>query len=187
MTAKQLKPLDLSIFLTGWTFVGGTGDYRKKQACIMSALYLAVRIAEGKTTLDKVLSPYPESSWGNKSLEESDRVTCVSDALRDTAINVNDSFDDDAARTKWAVEMLPRLPGTKLGQIFDRKLDAAKYRRRHEKGWVDEETGEDRMTNERYQDEFGWILGEIATEKSKRATALEKRRATLAAKKAVQP
>jgi hypothetical protein len=125
----DLKPIDFSIF-KDFEFIGGVGNYSKKQVCIMSALHLATEISLGNTTLEA--SIMSAGDWWELSqeqqkglkrrIEATDKVMCVSDAIRDLAIGRNYNTADMEARRAWASALMPRLLGTYLGEKFDEKL-----------------------------------------------------------------
>jgi hypothetical protein len=177
----KLTPVDLS-FLGEWKFVQGVGYYAHKEACIMSALFLAVKIAEGKVTLDQVLvEKYDPPS---KALGEYDHVSCVSKTLRDAVVERNDGFNSDDARKEWALKMLPRLLGTALGDTFEKKLRQALSAFRSKRPAVPEEDRADQsIWNKRLDEDIEFLITTINAEKEKRAATNAKRRATMAEKK----
>lgn len=178
--STKLKPVDLS-FLADWTFVGGVGNYRNKQACIMSALFLATKIAEGKVTLNQVLESDPNRSG---PLGEYDRVSCVSPWMRDKVVERNDSFPDtmEDKRKEWALAMLPRLLGTYLGEKFEKKLRQAHGEVYKDRTYIDDASNAEVV--KRLDEDIEYGLNFIGIEKAKREASQMKRRATLAAKKA---
>jgi hypothetical protein len=181
-----LLPVDLSIFAQDWKFVAGVGNYNHKQACIMSALYLATKIAEGKTTLEKVLAPIPKNDdYYTDPLPEQDRVTCVSDLLRDALVERNDSFENEDARTKWAIPLLPRVLGTKLGNKFEQKVKQKLFDLRAQRPTLEDASPEDyeKELAARRDADIEFMISMFDAEKAKRKAAQEKRAATMAAKK----
>lgn len=118
----EIKPLDYSI-LDGFTFVHGAGNYATKTVCAMTALYLLTQIALDKTSLPEAIMTEAERDaldydkrQGLRVIEPHDRVSCVSDQLRDLVVNRNDCDIDPAARKDWALSIMPRILNTKLGR-----------------------------------------------------------------------
>jgi hypothetical protein len=76
--------------------VTGVGNYADGEACVMSEIVAMEREANG----------VPLNG-------ASDKPSCVCPVIRQLAIRVNDAIKDDAEREKWALEMIPKMIGTR--------------------------------------------------------------------------
>jgi hypothetical protein len=99
---ETAQALDLA-FLADWEFIGSVGDYKHKQACVMSAAVAAVRVARG---IDM-----------NGATDE---LECVDPAVRKLCIVRNDQTKSATDRKAWALAMIPRIVGTK-NKALERK------------------------------------------------------------------
>jgi hypothetical protein len=103
VTSEQALALNLD-FLSDWEFVGSVGDYKHKQACVMSAAVAAVRVARGVDMNGAT-----------------DQLECVCPTIRRLMIARNDATENADERKAWALSMIPRIVGTNQGKALSVK------------------------------------------------------------------